>query len=225
MTNDNAQPAIDPYRPVQFTLVIDYVPGQGWEAAFDGDQPTLGTGGAGWEADNPVLLLRYVLPALRQVHRSPWQLFSISYSRAVGSALAWFAGYMRGNAAKAQADYDQLSANPEAAARQDQSMFATNAFAHSARLFAESADKADETLAAFKALNGGSQNDLDYFGMRHGHVLANALMVQAERLRETGDAADAAEAGVAAAARREWERLTGELDEDDDEPLDAGVQK
>jgi hypothetical protein len=225
MTNgNNAQaPADDAYKPVQFTLVIDYVPGQGWEAAFEGDQPTLGTGGSGWEASDPAALLRAVIPALRQYHRSPWELFTATYSRAVNSALAWFAGYMRGNAAEVQAGYDQIKDDAEARARQDQSMMTTSGLFHSARMFTEAADQADATLAAYKALPSGDvPGALDYFDMRHGHVLTNALMVQSEHLRKDGAADDAAQAGVADAARREWERLTGELDED--EPLDAGVQ-
>jgi len=218
MTNDNT-PA---YEPRTFTLVIDYVPGQGWEAHFDGDQPTLGTGGFGWEAENPAMLLAYVTTALRRVHRHPWELFSATYGSAVRSALAWFAGYMRGNAAQTQASYDSIKDDPEAVARQDQSMMTTNGLAHSARIFAETADKADEALAAYKAL--GSKNfDLLTFDSRYGHVLTNALMVQSEHLRETGDAADAATADAADKARREWERLNGELDDDEDEPLDAGV--
>jgi len=55
--------------PRQFTLIIDYVPGQGWEAAFEGGFPTLNTGGLGWEADTPEELLTSVAPALRQFHQ------------------------------------------------------------------------------------------------------------------------------------------------------------
>jgi hypothetical protein len=218
MSNDNA-PA---YEPRTFTLVIDYVPGQGWEAAFEGDQPTLGTGGFGWEAENPALLLAYVTPALRRIHRTPWELFSTTYSGAVRSALAWYAGYMRGESASAQASYDAIMADPEARARQDASMMTTSGLHHAALMFAEAADQADETLAVFKTLTiGSAKTALPAFDMRHGHVLTNALMVQSEHLRETGDAADAATADVADKARHEWEQLNGELD---DEPLDAGVQ-
>lgn len=50
--------------PKQYVLVIDHVPGQGWEAHFDGDRPTLGTGGAGWEARSASTLLAYAANAL-----------------------------------------------------------------------------------------------------------------------------------------------------------------
>lgn len=217
------EPAVVPaYEPRTFTLIIDYVPGQSWEAAFEGDQPTLGTGGAGWEADSPALLLAKVTTALRRVHRSPWELFSTTYNSAVRSSLAWYAGYMRGESATAQASYDAISADPEATARQDQSMVTTGALRHAALMFAEAADSADEALAAYKALDGGNEYALSDFYGRHGYVLTNALMVQSEHLRETGDAFDAAAADAADAARHEWEQLNGELD--DDEPLDSGVQ-
>ena len=218
MSNDN----IPPYEPRTFTLVIGYVPGQGWEAAFEGGKPTLGTGGEGWSAETPNVLLAYVTAALERVHRSPWELFSATYSGAVRSALAWYAGYMREESAAAQASYDAISADPEATARQDQSMVTTGALRHAALMFAEAADRADEALAAYKALDGGNEYALSDFEHRYGHHLTNALMVQSEHLRQTGDAGDAATADAADKARHEWERLNGELD---DEPLDAGFQE
>ena len=52
----------------QFTLVIDYVPDQGWEAYFEGGFPTLSAGGLGWEADTPEALLSSVAKVLRVFH-------------------------------------------------------------------------------------------------------------------------------------------------------------
>lgn len=50
----------------QYILVIDYVPGQAWEAHFEGEEPTLGTGGFGWEAQDPQSLLSSVAEALTE---------------------------------------------------------------------------------------------------------------------------------------------------------------
>jgi hypothetical protein len=137
---------------------------------------------------------------------------------AATEALRWYAAYMRGNAADAQLSYDRISADPEAAARQDESMMTTNGLRHSAAIFREAADRADETLGAFMEL-AGDQDELEYFHQQHGHVLTNALVVQAEHMREKGDAATADGADM---ARLGYEALAE--DEDEDEPLDAGFQ-
>ena len=202
--------------PMQFTLIIDYVPGQGWEAAFDGGAPTLNTGGFGWAAGNPAGLLRNVTPALAQFHRTPWEVFSTSHGTAAIAALTWYVAYMRQNAADFQAGYDAIKGDPEARAKQDQSMVTTMGVFHAGRVASEAADQADAALAAYRQL---TETALPAFDLRHGHVLDNALMVHAEHLRDDGDetAAD-----TASAARDAYEALTD--DGEDDEPLDAGVQ-
>jgi hypothetical protein len=138
---------------------------------------------------------------------------------AATEALRWYATYMRENAAGAQLSYDQISADPEAAARQDESMMTTNGLRHSAQIFREAADRADETLGAFMEL-AGDPDELAYFHQRHGYVLTNALTVQAEHVREDGDAATADAADM---ARLGYEALA-EDDDEDEEPLDAGFQ-
>jgi len=52
--------------PKAYILIIDHVPGQSWEAHFDGEAPTLGLGGFGWEASNPRDLLSYAATALER---------------------------------------------------------------------------------------------------------------------------------------------------------------
>ena len=47
-----------------YDLHIDYVEGQGWEAHFEGDEPTLDTGGIGFEGQAPGELMTYVARAL-----------------------------------------------------------------------------------------------------------------------------------------------------------------
>jgi hypothetical protein len=49
-----------------WSLTIDHVPGQGWEAHFEGSEPTLGTGGFGWEAPSAELVLAYAADALNE---------------------------------------------------------------------------------------------------------------------------------------------------------------
>jgi hypothetical protein len=224
MTNENespAAPAADPYTPQHFTLAITFTPGAGWKAHFtDGGQQQ----GAepSFTGDNPAMLLAEVTKVLRPLHRSPWQVFKTTHGDMAVRALRWFAAYMYREAASARTLYETLTADPEAAARQDQTMFTTNAYDYSAKAFAQSAEQADRAREAFKALNGDREYALMDFGSRYGHVLTNALTVMAEHLREDGtpeqDAAQLADA--AGAAREAWELLT----EPDEEPLDSGFQ-
>lgn len=48
----------------QYSLTIDYIDGQGWEAHFEGEDPTLDTGGFGFEAQTPGELMTCVARAL-----------------------------------------------------------------------------------------------------------------------------------------------------------------
>lgn len=142
--------------------------------------------------------------------------YELTHGPAVIAALKWYAQYMRTEAAHAQGTYDQLTADPEATAKQDKTIFRTNAFRHSAGLFEDAADRATNALDAFLTLRG-DEYGLLMFNMTHGYVLVNALVVQAEHL--------AFYRPTARDARDAYEVLADRIEAAEDEPLDAGLYR
>src|SRR6516165_6430500 len=122
---DTASPAADPYAPQRFTLEITFRPGRGWTAAFADPDAAGKPDGADFTAGNPAALLAEVTKVLRPLHRTPWQVFKTAHGDMTVRALRWFAVYMREAAANAQGAYETVSADPELAAKQDQTMMTT----------------------------------------------------------------------------------------------------
>lgn len=77
--------------------------------------------------------------------------FVAEHGSMLRQALQTYSDRMKEEATRARQTYDHLMANPDEAAKQDQSLFMTRAFLMSAEMFEDAANRAEATYKAVEA--------------------------------------------------------------------------